>query len=118
MNCARRSTTSGGTISARRSRCSRASRASFGKSSGFQSHKYRTLEYLIGNKNPALIEVHRRIPEIHAALAEALHAPSLYDECLRLLARRGFRVPAQCLERDWSQPYAGNPDVAAAWLDV
>lgn len=93
-------------------------RASLGKSSGFQSHQYRTLEYLIGNKNPALIEVHRRTPEIYAALAEALHAPSLYDECLRLLARRGFRIPEQCLERDWSLPYAAHPEVAAAWLDV
>ena len=93
-------------------------RASLGKSSGFQSHQYRTLEYLIGNKNPAMIEVHRHTPEGYAQLEAVLRSPSLYDECLSLLARRGFAIPAGCLERDWSQPYVENREVAAAWLEV
>lgn len=93
-------------------------RDSLGKSSGFQSFQYRTLEYLIGNKNAAMIEVHRRTPEIYRQLHEALHSPSLYDEALRLLGRRGFQIPAELLERDWSVPYAENPDVTAAWLTV
>jgi len=93
-------------------------RDSLGKSSGFQSFQYRTLEYLIGNKNAAMIEVHRRTPAIYAQLHDALHSPSLYDEALRLLGRRGFAIPAALLERDWSVPYAENPDVTAAWLVV
>ena len=93
-------------------------RDSLGKSSGFQSFQYRTLEYLIGNKNAAMIEVHRRTPAIYAQLHNALHSPSLYDEALRLLGRRGFAIPAALLERDWSVPYAENPDVTAAWLVV
>ena len=93
-------------------------REALGKSSGFQSYQYRTLEYLIGNKNPALIEVHRRTPELYAELHAALHSPSLYDESLRLLARRGFAIPADYVERDWSQPYQENPLVTDAWLAV
>ena len=93
-------------------------RESLGKSSGFQSHQYRTLEYIIGNKNPAMIEVHRHAPALYAELEAALRSPSLYDECLRLLARRGFAIPAQVVERDWSAPYVANAKVTAAWLEV
>jgi len=93
-------------------------RDSLGKSSGFQSHQYRTLEYLLGNKNGAMIEVHRRTPSIYQQLHEALHTPSLYDESLRLLGRRGFALPPGCLERDWSEPYVEQPEVVAAWLEV
>ncbi len=93
-------------------------REALGKSSGFQSYQYRTLEYLIGNKNPALIEVHRKAPELYANLRDALHSPSLYDESLRLLARRGFAIPSEYLERDWSEPYKENTAVLEAWLTV
>jgi tryptophan 2,3-dioxygenase len=93
-------------------------RDSLGKSSGFQSHQYRTLEFLLGNKNGAMIEVHRRTPAIYRQLHEALHTPSLYDESLRLLGRRGFALPPDCLERDWSEPYVERPEVIAAWLEV
>ena len=93
-------------------------RESLGRSSGFQSYQYRSLEYLIGNKNPAMIEVHRHDPAVYARLHSLLHRPSLYDECLRLLARRGYALPEACLERDWSTPYVAHEAVAAAWLDV
>ena len=93
-------------------------RQSLGRSSGFQSYQYRSLEYLIGNKNPAMIEVHRHDPEVYSRLHALLHRPSLYDECLRLLARRGYALPDACLERDWSAPYMAHEGVAAAWLDV
>ncbi len=76
-----------------------------GHASGFQSPQYRKLEFLLGNKNAALIEVFRHDPAVHADLEAALRAPSLYDEFLRLLARRGLPVPAECVERDFSQPY-------------
>lgn len=93
-------------------------RERLGRASGFQSYQYRMLEYLIGNRNAALIEVHRPDPLVHAALERVLASPSLYDECLRLLARRGWAIPAHRLERDWSEPYAADPAVTAAWLGV
>ncbi|HEC09753.1 MAG TPA: tryptophan 2,3-dioxygenase [Acidimicrobiales bacterium] len=89
-----------------------------GASSGFQSYQYRLLEYRIGNKNPALAEVHRSHPEIYARLQDALAAPSLYDEVLALMARSGFELPADVLERDFSLPYAPRPEVEDAWLEV
>lgn len=93
-------------------------RNSLGKASGFQSYQYRMLEFLIGNKNASLIEVHKRDSETYALLQRALNAPSLYDETLRLLSHRGFGVPAEYLDRDWSQPYQASKQVAAAWLAV
>jgi tryptophan 2,3-dioxygenase len=86
-----------------------------GRSSGFQSVQYRLLEFTLGNKQPELIEVHRHDPAVHAALARALAAPSLYDEVLRLLSRRGYGVPAQALSRDFSQPYVASKQVTGAW---
>lgn len=89
-----------------------------GRASGFQSFQYRMLEFIIGNKNPDMIEVHRRDPDSYAVLQRALHSPSIYDESLRLLSRRGFEIPQEYLDRDWSQPYQANKQVAAAWLAV
>lgn len=89
-----------------------------GQSSGFQSYQYRTLEFLLGNKNAATVRAHEQKPEIHAALTADLNAPSFYDEALRLLARRGFAIPAEKLERDWSEPYRADPAVAAAWAEI
>jgi tryptophan 2,3-dioxygenase len=93
-------------------------RNALAKSSGFQSYQYRTLEFLIGNRNPALIEVYRRDPELYAKLQATLRTPSLYDESLRLLSRRGYEIPADVLDRDPSQPYVASKGVAAAWLGV
>src|SRR5882724_3172008 len=62
-------------------------RNQLGKSSGFQSHQYRLLEFLLGNKNAEMLLVHRRDTPVHATLSRALATPSLYDECLRLLSR-------------------------------
>lgn len=93
-------------------------RNSLGKASGFQSFQYRTLEFLIGNKSASIIEVFRRDPETYAALTRTLNMPSLYDESLRLLSRRGFEIPGDYLDRDWSQPYQASKQVAAAWLAV
>lgn len=88
------------------------------KASGFQSYQYRELEFLLGNKRSDLLIVHSEDPEIHNRLSAALHAPSLYDEVLRLLARRGFAIPADHLDRDWSQPYQPSPEVESAWLQI
>jgi len=89
-----------------------------GRSSGFQSVQYRLIEFQLGNKNAAMIEVHRRDAKAFETLSRALEMPSLYDEVLRLLSRRGYGVPEGYLSRDFSQPYEANKQVAGAWLGV
>ncbi len=93
-------------------------RNSLGRSSGFQSPQYRLMEFMIGNKNRAMLAVHRVDPEAHALLTHALTQPSLYDECLQLLSRRGFEIPESHLSRDLSDSYIPHKQVTAAWLAV
>jgi tryptophan 2,3-dioxygenase len=85
-------------------------------SSGFQSWQYRCIEFMLGNKNAAMLKPHAHRPEILARVEAAWRAPSLYDESLRLLARRGIAVPAENLERDWTQAHAVSDAVEQAWL--
>ncbi|MFZ4288447.1 tryptophan 2,3-dioxygenase [Variovorax sp. HJSM1_2] len=87
-------------------------------SSGFQSHQYRRIEFALGNKNAAMLKPHAHRPDLLASVEAAYAAPSLYDESLRLLARRGIAVPAATLERDWRQPYVASAEVEQAWLTV
>lgn len=87
-------------------------------SSGFQSWQYRCIEFMLGNKNAAMLKPHAHRPEILATVEAAWRAPSLYDESLRLLARRGLPVPADHVERDWTQPYPADDAVEHAWLTV
>jgi tryptophan 2,3-dioxygenase len=89
-----------------------------GASSGFQSHQYRELEFILGNKNAALLAVHEKNPAAHAILARELHAPSVYDEAIRLLARSGFAIAPARLERDATLPTEHDDSVKAAWLAV
>jgi tryptophan 2,3-dioxygenase len=93
-------------------------RNTLGRASGFQSPQYRMLEFLIGNKNAGTIKVFRGDPPTYELLERALRAPSLYDEVLRLLSRRGLDVPAEAIDRDFTQPYQASKQVAAAWLSV
>jgi tryptophan 2,3-dioxygenase len=88
------------------------------QSSGFQSHQYRCIEFAMGNKNPAMLKPHAHSPERLATVQAAFEAPSLYDEALRLLARRGFTVPQSHTQRDWTQPYEASDAVEQAWLQV
>ena len=89
-------------------------RPALARSSGFQSVQYRAIEFLLGNKNPALLQVFAHDATAQAALAALLHAPSLYDEFIRHLARRGLPVPVACLERDVTLPHVRD----AALTDV
>jgi tryptophan 2,3-dioxygenase len=89
-----------------------------GRSSGFQSAQYRLLEFGLGNKNADMIRVHQREPADYERLQRALHAPSLYDEVLRLLSRRGYGIPDELLNRDFSQAYEASKAVTGAWLGV
>jgi tryptophan 2,3-dioxygenase len=85
-------------------------------SSGFQSAQYRCIEFALGNKNAAMLKPHAHRPDLLAQVQAAFEAPSLYDEALRLLARRGLPVPASHLERDWTQGYVESDQVEQAWL--
>jgi tryptophan 2,3-dioxygenase len=95
-----------------------AMRPFLGQSSGFQSFQYRCIEFSLGNKNAAMLKPHSHAPERLALVQAAYEAPSLYDESLRLLSRRGGDVPASHLQRDWTQPYVASPQVEQAWLRI
>jgi tryptophan 2,3-dioxygenase len=90
-------------------------REALGQSSGFQSHQYRAVEFITGNKANALLKPHAHRPQIVADLERRLAEPSLYDEAIRLLARSGFAIDDAVLKRDWTQPYAPHDSVRAAW---
>lgn len=87
-------------------------------SSGFQSAQYRCIEFALGNKNAAMLKPHSHRADLLAMVQAAYEAPSLYDEALQLLARRGIAVPASHLQRDWTAPYQADEGVANAWLQV
>ncbi len=87
-------------------------------SSGFQSWQYRCIEFGLGNKNALMRQPHAHRADLLAHVDAAWRAPSLYDEALRLLARRGLAVPTTHTQRDWTQPYVESPEVEAAWLQV
>ena len=93
-------------------------RDKLGQSSGFQSWQYRCMEYRLGNKNKKMARVFAHEPEALAKVKAALDAPSLYDETLRFAARQGAHVPADVLERDWSEEYRPSEAVEAVWREV
>ena len=93
-------------------------RGVLGDASGFQSPQYRTVEFLLGNKTPAMVAVFRHDPVLHARLEADLAAPSLWDEFLRLLARRGLPVPPDRVDRDWTEPYTASAGVVEALRQV
>jgi tryptophan 2,3-dioxygenase len=89
-----------------------------GTSSGFQSYQFRELEYRLGLKESGHLKSQDEASAAHAALVAALAAPSLWDEANAALARAGFALPAEALERDWRAPYSPNEGVEAAWAEV
>ena len=86
------------------------------QSSGFQSVQYRCIEFALGNKNAAMLQPHAHRPDLLAIVQAAFEAPSLYDESVKLLARRGLAVPESHTQRDWTQPYQASDAVEQAWL--
>ena len=93
-------------------------RDSLGQSSGVQSFQYREIEFALGNKNAALVKVHRQDVQRFEHLNSVLNSPSFYDLCLQHLARKGFDIPDDYVERDWSKPYVPSSAVEAAWAKV
>jgi tryptophan 2,3-dioxygenase len=92
-------------------------RGVLGSASGLQSFSYRRLEFLLGNKNPAMVRPHVGTPQ-HAWVLDQLRQPSLYDEVIRYLARRGLDIPPGVTTRDFSVPYEPCPEVTDAWRSV
>jgi tryptophan 2,3-dioxygenase len=93
-------------------------RGGLGGSSGFQSDAYRRLEFVMGARDPKMIAIFDAEPDLQHALREELTRPSLYDEALRLLARRGLPLPADRIARDWSRPADPAPEVEACWTMI
>jgi tryptophan 2,3-dioxygenase len=93
-------------------------RGALGEGSGFQSAMYRRLEFLLGEKSASMLVPHRGAPRAHAELEKALAEPSLYDEVVRLLARRGYAIPRSVLDRDPTQRYEPEPAVEQAWQQI
>jgi tryptophan 2,3-dioxygenase len=93
-------------------------RPALGASSGFQSAQYRAIEFLLGNKSAAILDVFRHDPAALVELEALLVAPSLYDEFLRHLASRGLPVPRSCLERDFTEPYTRHRDLVPVFKTI
>lgn len=93
-------------------------RGYLGPASGFQSAQYRTIEFLLNNKDPNALRVFTHMPDLHASLAADLKAPSIYDEFLRYLVRKGYELPASVIERDFSLPYQPEAAVEALFLRI
>jgi tryptophan 2,3-dioxygenase len=93
-------------------------RGSLGSSSGFQSYQYRMIEFLLGNKSAVLMEPHRHRGDLFERLDALLRSPSLYDEAIRVLARRGFAIAPACLERDVTRCHSYEESVCGAWVRV
>ena len=93
-------------------------RSVLGPASGLQSFQFRAIEFLLGNKLASRVELHRYDADISAYLEKLLTSPGLYDEFLRYLARKGMPVPAERVERDWSQPYERHPGVTAVFKTI
>jgi tryptophan 2,3-dioxygenase len=93
-------------------------RDQLGQSSGFQSFQYRAIEFLVGNRNPAMLQPHRHRPETIEALEAILAQPSLYDEALLLLTRHGFDIGLDATRPSWREPRVPNDAVLAAWREV
>jgi tryptophan 2,3-dioxygenase len=89
-----------------------------GRSSGFQSAQYRLMEFMLGGRDPDMVTLHEATPEVAAELRAEMTRPSLYDEVLRLLARRGFGIPAAVLERGLERPHESNQAIVAAWAEI
>ncbi|WP_282051825.1 tryptophan 2,3-dioxygenase [Phaeobacter inhibens] len=92
-------------------------RDELGQSSGFQSHQYRQIEFMLGNRNKAMLRPHAHRPDVLALLEEELSQPSLYDVALRTLGQR-FDLPEEVLNRNLSEAYTPHPAVEAAWSEV
>jgi len=93
-------------------------RGFLGKASGFQSWQYRAVEFALGNKHAGMLKVHEQDPRAHALLTELLETPSVYDEFLRCLARRGYPIPEDVITRDVTKAHVSHPDLVQVFVEI
>lgn len=93
-------------------------RDALGPASGFQSHQYRSIEFLLGNKDTNALRVFKNAPEITEELTRILKTPSIYDEFLRYLKRNGYDIPDSCVERDWMKQYEPDDRITAVFKTI
>jgi tryptophan 2,3-dioxygenase len=93
-------------------------RDSLGQASGFQSHQYRLIEFALGYKTPHILKIYEKDEVLHKELTEAYHSPGLYDVAIKALAKAGFKINPDILNRDYSKPYEEDESVKDAWLTV
>jgi tryptophan 2,3-dioxygenase len=93
-------------------------RDKLGNSSGFQSFQYRAIEFMLGNKNEKMITVFDADPAAQELLVAALNAPTIYDEFLRYLARKGYNVPASVLERDVTKAWTFSEELMPVFIEI
>jgi len=93
-------------------------RSGLGPSSGFQSHQYREIEFLVGHRQRSRLQLHADNAEVHERLSTILDEPSLYDEALRLVSRQGIDLPSSVIQRDLTKPHQSDPAVIAAWQRI
>ena len=93
-------------------------RGFLGKASGFQSWQYRAVEFALGNKHAGMLKVHEQDSQAHALLTQVLEAPSIYDEFLQGLARRGYAIPQDILTRDVTRAHVAHPGLVEVFFDI
>ena len=86
--------------------------------SGQQSFMFRHVEFILGNKNIAMASVHKNVNHVYPAILKNLETPSLYDEVIKLLHRRGYNISSEYLDRDWTKKYQPHETIEQAWLEV
>ncbi|MAR05050.1 MAG: tryptophan 2,3-dioxygenase [Planktomarina sp.] len=93
-------------------------RNNLGTASGQLSFMYRHVEFVLGNKSKKLATAHKNVEHVWPEIENSLKSPSLYDDVIALLQRRGFSIDQNMLKRNWAQPYEANASVEAAWLTI
>ncbi|GAA0413438.1 tryptophan 2,3-dioxygenase [Virgibacillus salarius] len=93
-------------------------RDKLGNASGFQSYQYRLVEFVLGYKTPFILKIYEKDPEVHQLLQDAYHAPGLYDVAIQALAKNGFSINPDILQRDFSKTYEKDDSVEQAWMTV
>lgn len=93
-------------------------RNNLGTASGQLSFMYRHVEFVLGNKSKKLATAHKNVEHVWPEIENSLKSPSLYDDVIALLQRRGFGIDQNMLKRNWAQPYEANASVEAAWLTI
>ena len=86
--------------------------------SGQLSFMYRHVEFIMGNKSKRMCDAHKNVPHVYPAILQNFNSPSLYDEVIRLLSRKGFKIDSEALDRDWGEKYEPNASVEQAWTEI